>query len=373
MDRPNGSAAERKNETSSGLLGASTAESDSWSFVSKLTTLRVLAGIWSIAAFLDLVISFSGGGRTVTIARACFTYCCGFGLSFIDYRFLTRTPENVADLSFLRTLVIAVPSGTALFFIDIFGRAFAHGDSPFAAWPTDYILRLRPMWSYFTMLFIFQSAIAWLTTSARILALRERQLLEARLAALRLQLNPHFLFNTLNSVLTLINEAETAEAETMIMRLSDFLRVSLSDQPALFISLADEIDMVHAYLDIEAVRFGDRLKVRYACEPGLAEAQVPNFVLQPLVENAVKHAVARSRDPVTIRIEAKCDGDVLALTVEDDARVRPEVACTPGNGVGIRNIAMRLDALYGKAGQIETSRREVGFTAQLRFPLTWPA
>ncbi len=358
------------NKMASASLNNLSSGSPSWSFVSKLATLKLAGGLWSIAALLDLAISFSGGGTLATIFRVTFTYCCGFGLSFVEYRLSTRKHKSVADFSLPRILLIAIPSGSILFLIDVFGRSFAHGHSPFQAWPLAYVLRLRPMWSYFTMLFVFQSTIIWLTTSAQTLELRERQLLEARLAALRLQLNPHFLFNTLNAILTLAREAGAVEAEQMIMRLSDFLQVTLEDEPAVLVPLAAEIDMIQAYLAIEAVRFGDRLIVSYACDASLADAQVPSFILQPLVENAVKYAVSPSTEPVTLRVEAKSVGNDLLLKVEDDGRSKPEVACAPGSGVGIRNIASRLEALYGAAASIEASRREVGFTAVMRLPLT---
>jgi signal transduction histidine kinase len=341
----------------------------SWSMVSKLTKTKLTLGLWSIAAVLDLSIAFAGPATAATVVRVAVTYSCGFGLSLAAFHFLARGVTGVAGFSFIRILGIAIPSGTALFLIDVFGRVVAHGHPPFHPWPTDFFLRLRHNWAYFTMLFVFQSTITWLTASAQALARRERQLLEARLSALRLQLNPHFLFNTLNAILALVSEAGAVQAEEMILRLSSFLRASLADEPTVLVPLAAEIDMVQAYLEIEAVRFGDRLKIRYQCDADLDDAQVPNFILQPLIENAVKYAVAVSREPVTVSVEATLAGGDLILSVKDDGRMSAGGEGS-GLGVGLRNVAARLEALYGAAGSVAANRREVGFTAVVRLPLS---
>jgi len=191
----------------------------------------------------------------------------------------------------------------------------------------------------------------------------------ARLAALRYQLNPHFLFNTLNAVSSAVVTHRTAEAETMLSRLADFLRVTLAADPQALITLEDELETLHAYLAIEGERFRDRLAVRFLCPDPLLDAQVPSFLLQPLVENAVKHGVAMTRRTVTLRVEAMQDGEDLVVIVEDDAGAPPLRKPGPGGGVGLENIRARLQALYGTRGVLQATPRDSGFLAMVRLPL----
>lgn len=190
----------------------------------------------------------------------------------------------------------------------------------------------------------------------------------AQLAALRLQINPHFLFNALNAVTELITENRRAEAELMVARLSDFFRASLTAKPHELIRLDEELDVMGSYLDIERTRFGERLTTDIDLPANLRSALVPPFLLQPLVENAAKHAVARSINPVTVAVTADEADGVLHLTVRDDG------ACAQaderrGFGVGLSNVAARLKAIYGEEGVLEAGRLERGFLASVRLPL----
>lgn len=191
----------------------------------------------------------------------------------------------------------------------------------------------------------------------------------ARLAALRYQLNPHFLFNTLNAVSSAVITGRNVEAESMLERLAEFLRVTLAADPAGLTPLEDEFATLQAYLEIESVRFRDRLGVEFACPPELRQALAPSFLLQPLVENAIKHGVSRTTRPVTVRLEAARDGDDLVVLVEDDAESSGEPA--RGAGVGLRNVRQRLEVLYGARGVLQTTARERGFLAMIRLPLQW--
>lgn len=206
---------------------------------------------------------------------------------------------------------------------------------------------------------------------------RDRLLVEARaaadrarLAALRLQLSPHFLFNTLNAVAALVVTGRAAEAEAMIDRLSDVLRHSLSSEADHPVPLEEELAVTRAYLEIEAVRFRDRMTVDYDCPPDLVRALTPAFLLQPLVENAVKYAVAPALRPVRIRVAARREGDELVLTIEDegaDEAARPAA----GTGLGLRNVRERLALLYGPRGRLEAGPSGGGFRAEIRQPLTF--
>jgi LytS/YehU family sensor histidine kinase len=195
----------------------------------------------------------------------------------------------------------------------------------------------------------------------------EGQATAARLAALRYQLNPHFLFNTLNAVSSAVITKRNAEAESMLEKLAEFLRVTLAADPEGLIPLEDELATIHAYLEIESVRFRDRLGVDFSCPDELRGAVVPSFILQPLIENAIKHGVSRSSAVVTVRLEVARDGDDLVVLVEDDAEGLGEPA--RGAGVGLRNIRQRLEVLYGPRGVLQTTARERGFLAMVRMPL----
>jgi sensor histidine kinase YesM len=195
----------------------------------------------------------------------------------------------------------------------------------------------------------------------------------ARLAALRYQLNPHFLFNTLNAVSSAVVTERVADAEAMLARLASFLRMTLSTDASAFISLEDELGTVEAYLEIEAERFRERLSVEILCPERLRGAQVPSFILQPLVENAIKHGVSRSRNRVRliVKIEAR-DGD-LVITVSDDARPLSSSLPAPSSGIGLAAIRERLEVLYGPRGVLVAEPKDPGFTVVLRLPLSGAA
>ena len=190
----------------------------------------------------------------------------------------------------------------------------------------------------------------------------------ASLAALRYQLNPHFLFNTLNAISSLIVTKEYPTADAMLAKLSEFLRATLSAEPDALLPLEDELATLQHYLEIESVRFGERLAVEFVCPPSLNSALVPGFLLQPLIENAIKYALAPSAVPVTIKVEASCSDGKLIVAVEDDGTGRGSDT-RPGTGLGIANVRQRLETLYGSEGSLDTFRRERGFVAVARLPL----
>jgi signal transduction histidine kinase len=189
----------------------------------------------------------------------------------------------------------------------------------------------------------------------------------ARLAALRYQLNPHFLFNTLNAVSSLVVTRRNAEADAMLAKLSDFLRATLVADPEGMISVEDELATLQHYLEIEAVRFGDRLAVAFVCPPDLEDATLPSFLLQPLVENAIKYAVSPANRSVTVRIEVERGADDLVVTVQDDGESAGQVQ--GGTGLGLANVRQRLRVLYGARASLDAVAGERGFVARVRLPL----
>lgn len=175
---------------------------------------------------------------------------------------------------------------------------------------------------------------------------------EAQLRMLRYQLNPHFLFNTLNAISTLVLEKETKSANSMLTKLSQFLRYSLDNDPLDQVALNYELSSVRLYLDIEKVRFEERMQVEVDIEPEAGHGLVPSMLLQPLIENSIKHAIARSEEGGRIRIAACKKGDKLIIEVEDDGPGIDDVhAHNRGQfgsgGVGLENIRNRLKEVYG--------------------------
>jgi hypothetical protein len=192
----------------------------------------------------------------------------------------------------------------------------------------------------------------------------------AELRALRYQINPHFLFNTLNALSSLVMADKRAAAEQMILNLSRFFRTSLNDDPTQDVCLGEEIRLQRLYLAIEQVRFAERLSVAFDVPDDLETACVPGLILQPLVENAVKHGVSRSSRPVTISVQAARTPNGLTLTVADDGDVSGSDAAQEGAGVGLRNVRDRLAARYGAAAACRwRSPPEGGFEVVLSLPL----
>jgi LytS/YehU family sensor histidine kinase len=193
----------------------------------------------------------------------------------------------------------------------------------------------------------------------------------AELRSLRYQVNPHFLFNTLNSLSALVMTGREAAAERMIQTMSSFYRHSLAADPSAEVPLADEIALQRHYLDIEAVRFPDRLKTVFRVPDDLAHAPVPGMILQPLVENSIKYAVAATTRAVTITIAARSDAGRLVLTVSDDGPGK--TGNEAGTGIGLANVRSRLAARYGAQAHIDSGPRpEGGYVTMLTLPLLPP-
>jgi two-component system, LytTR family, sensor kinase len=191
----------------------------------------------------------------------------------------------------------------------------------------------------------------------------------AELRSLRYQVNPHFLFNTLNSLSALVMTGKGQAAEKMIQSLSSFYRRSLAEDPTGDIDLDQEVALQRAYLEIEAARFPDRLVTRFDIPESVESASVPGMILQPLVENAVKYAVAPTRRPVTVTIAAHDEDGRLVIEVSDDGPGAPHGG-KAGFGIGLANVRDRLAARYGsEASLIAGPRDEGGWRAVLRLPL----
>jgi signal transduction histidine kinase len=200
------------------------------------------------------------------------------------------------------------------------------------------------------------------------LARLSEQLAGARFAALEAQVNPHFLFNTLNTIAVRARDGDTAGTVRMVEQLSELLRRTLQRHRASEVPLDEELDLVRQYLAIEQARFPDRLRPVFSIEADVSDAAVPSFAIQHLVENAVRHGVSRRTGAGLIQIGARRDGDHLDISVADDGGGVGERATFP-EGRGIANTRERLRRLYGNRGSLEIGPRpEGGAMARLRVP-----
>lgn len=225
--------------------------------------------------------------------------------------------------------------------------------------------------------------LAWASTyfallagvQARAAQRREEQFRSAAKAAelrsLRYQVNPHFLFNTLNSLSALVMTGKADRAEMMIQTISRFYRHSLANEPTADVALKDEFDLQKLYLAIEAVRFPTRLVTVFDLPEDLEDARVPGMILQPLVENSVKYAVSPVSRPVTITLAAREEFDRLVITVGDDGPGVPQ-GTTHGFGIGLANVRDRLEARFGPDIGFSSAPVPGGYCTEIRIPLSRP-
>ena len=223
--------------------------------------------------------------------------------------------------------------------------------------------------------------LAWASTYFALLAgvqargaeRREQQFKSAAKAAelrsLRYQVNPHFLFNTLNSLSALVMTGKAERAERMIQTISRFYRHSLADEPTSDVQLEDEFDLQRLYLDIEAVRFPERLAIEFGLPEELKKARVPGMILQPLIENSVKYAVSAVSRPVKITVAAREEFDRLVITVSDDGPGVPD-GTLHGFGIGLANVRDRLEARFGSDIAFTSAPVPEGYRTEIRIPLS---
>ena len=198
----------------------------------------------------------------------------------------------------------------------------------------------------------------------------EARLVEAQLQGLRMQLQPHFLFNTLNTVAMYVRDGDAATSIRVLTRLSELLRRVLDTGQEQEVPLSMEIEHAERYLEIETVRFSDRLNVEFDVPPELHNALVPNLALQPLVENAIRHGIARRGDEGTIRVIAQQHDDDLMLQVYNDGPALPASwKMEEADGIGLRNTAMRLQHLYAGEGRLSVNNFNGGVISEIRIPL----
>jgi LytS/YehU family sensor histidine kinase len=227
----------------------------------------------------------------------------------------------------------------------------------------------------FSLAINFQTAVMtyWAITGAVYAYGFHRREVELRATAadeqwktLESHLAPHFLFNALGSVTALVDDDPRA-AKRLVAQLGDLLRQSLAARERHTLTLDEELESVTRYLDVEQARFADRLVVAIEADAGARRCQIPAFLLQPLVENAIQHCLQPSLEPVTIAVRARVDHDRLTVEISDDAA---PVERTPGHGFGLERTRARLDRLYGPAHRFDAASAARGFRVDIEIPAT---
>jgi LytS/YehU family sensor histidine kinase len=199
----------------------------------------------------------------------------------------------------------------------------------------------------------------------------ESLLHQAQLQTLRSQLNPHFLFNALHSIAELVH-ANPKLAEQLILRLGDLLRQVLRSSTEQEVALADELDFIKGYVEIERMRLGDRLQVTWEIAPDALQIKVPSLILQPLVENAILHGIAPIAQPGALEIRAARDGESLHLQVRDTGPGLPQQTSPQRLGIGLSNTQSRLHRLYGSKQRFELLN-DKGLVVNIHIPVSGPA
>jgi LytS/YehU family sensor histidine kinase len=188
----------------------------------------------------------------------------------------------------------------------------------------------------------------------------QRQLVHAQLGSLKMQLQPHFLYNTLNAIMVLVRQQKGKQAEEMLARLSDLLRCVLDDVEAQEVPLRRELEYLKLYLSIEQVRFPDRLRAEISADTSILDAAVPQMGLQPIVENAIRHGIGQSSSAGRIQIQAERVTNRLVIKVADDGPGLVDETLSRSGGIGLRNTRERLRQLYGDSASLTVENGESG-------------
>lgn len=312
----------------------------------RAAALRLSLIYWTCMFFADSALGhFIGIDPLESAALKFVLFSAGAAMTFIMSHLLFRLRElsftNKALLGFVMT-GIAAPLLTAIDYVNYVICEYPK-PVPFDRVYSGYMLiecaSMLFGWCCLFMALLYSFEVR--DRERRLAAVRE-EALSAQMKALRYQVNPHFLFNTLNSIAGLIEEGATTQAQRMVLSLSSFLRTTLSLDPMHDVPLSDEIALQKEYLGIERERFSDRMAFTIDMDREAGRALVPSLILQPLIENAIKHGVGRLKGNVAISLRAHREADRLRIDIEndmpaDDIRTRP-----PGTGLGLRNVADRL-------------------------------
>lgn len=363
-------------------------ETHGGSAVGPRLALLTILGFWCFYFVVNTLRMYQMGetGQVSMAGKRCVVVLLGMALSFLLYGVLRPFDRRSLATRISVAFLFSVPISFAYAAIN-YSAFYVWNPSdqdlaelakyPHMAGAASMIVESAINWYFFiaawAVLYVALSYAAVARRVEREAASLRAAAQAAELRALRYQVNPHFLFNTLNSLSSLVMSGKREEAERMILNLSTFFRTSLAGDPSEDVPLFEEIRLQRLYLDIEAVRFPERLKVEVEIPDPLRTACVPGLILQPLVENAIKYGVSRARRPVTVRIRAREEAGRLVLGVEDDGDPLPGKrggGAGEGTGVGLRNVRERIAARFGDEGACRWGPRpEGGFAVTLFLPL----
>lgn len=339
-------------------------------------------GFWTLLGLsyaLSAGLSGMSEGEAVNWGRLFTWYLASFWLWMLLVPWVAWLGRRTAGQDWRRFCLVHVPASLALSLAQVLARVWVF----WAIWHAD-ITTAHTFTGYLRQEFVFNLYFAELTYWVILAVLRgmdsrrhlrderlrsaqlETQLAHSQLQAMRMQLQPHFLFNTLNAISALAL-AEPIRARRMIARLSDLLRLTLAERHAPLVPLSHELEFLRCYLEIQQERFGDRLATRFDVADNTLQAAVPGMILQPLVENALRHGLLAKASPGTLHIHARRDGEHLNLAVEDDGLGLPDGGVV--DGVGLGTTRERLRVQFEDRASLDLRTRAGGGTrVELRMP-----
>jgi signal transduction histidine kinase len=324
-----------------------------------------LGFIWGVWALVGLFFSsqiyfyFLHTAKQISMPRALAWQMCAVVVTALSTPLVLRLARRypVERLTWRRTLLVHLFAGTAIssawaayHIVLDFAFAGTFANLKLGNLPRLIFVNLDKELLVYWIIVVISHAVVYYQRYRE----GELRASQAQLQALKMQLHPHFLFNALHSISALVHTNPDA-ADKMIARLGDFLRMTLETSAAQEVPLRQEIEFLNCYLEIERIRFQDRLTTRLDVDPQVLDSRVPNLILQPIVENAIRHGVAPRSAPGHVEVSAERAGDTLRLRVRDNGRGLPEGATAAGSkdGVGLSNTRARLQQLYGAAYRFE--------------------
>lgn len=339
------------------------------------TVVALTLGVWAMHYAMRTLFSLMPGDTPDTGSLVARTIVSSIGIALcVGIHALLKQRSSVKPWRLLGwALLLSVPAAILLTWVGEY--VFRSLTNYYTMYPNRWMERWELtetykayQWNFFAWCALYAAArnVAEVRRRDQQLAAAHSAAQQAQLLALRLQINPHFLFNTLNTLAGLIVLGRAAESEKMVLSLSRFLRYTLASSPSQLTTLADEVGMLRQYLEIEAARFSDRLKVTWDIAPGCEQALVPSLILLPLVENALKYGLGGSERPVEIVISARHHDSWLELQVKDDGGSAHGNAT--GLGIGLSNARQRLAGLYGDGAQLDSGPLDAGWRSLIRLP-----
>src|SRR5215212_4718403 len=323
----------------------------------------LLTSVWTVYFFLRSLSGIANSMGVMFVVHTLLLTATGYSLTLLMASLYRRLITMRALLTAVLSLIVVILASSAFSFIETWSFAtFLKPDSkPVGVEYLGAILLNFSLLAAWSALYYGINYYLLLEEEIDQRSKLESQASSAQLAMLRYQLNPHFLFNTLNSISTLVLLKQTERANAMLARLSSFLRYTLVNEPAGKVTLAQEVETLKLYLEIEKMRFEDRLRPHFRVDADTIGARLPSLLLQPLIENAIKYAVTPSENGADIWLTAMREGQGVRIEVADNGTDEgQELSASPSTGVGLANIRDRLSQAYGAAHRFETRTNDKG-------------